>query len=88
MGSVPNSQWEISTRYGIRWFKCKLKPPKNYIVEKRKNVPVTRRQEPLYFKSCNYLEISELTLFNAFIFVYTPEDNIQVLKSKPGKWAI
>ena len=61
---------------------------KNYIVEKRKNVPVTRRQEPLYFKSCNYLEISQLTLFNAFIFVYTPEDNIQVLKSKPGKWAI
>ena len=28
MGSVPNSRYEISTRYGIRWFKCKLKPPK------------------------------------------------------------
>ena len=29
MGSVPNSRLEISTRYGIRWFKCKLKPPNN-----------------------------------------------------------
>ena len=61
---------------------------KNYIVEKRKSVPVTCRQEPLYFKSCNYVEISQFTLFNAFIFVYTPEDNIQVFKSKLGKWAI
>ena len=61
---------------------------KNYIVEKRKNVPVTRRQEPLYFKSCKYLEISQLTLFNAFIFVYIHEDNIQLVKSKLGKRAI
>ena len=30
MGSVPNSRWEISKCYGIRWFKCKLKPPKNW----------------------------------------------------------
>ena len=29
MGSVPNCQKEIPNRYGIRWFKCKLKPPKN-----------------------------------------------------------
>ena len=29
MGSVPNCQKEIANRYGIRWFKCKLKPPKN-----------------------------------------------------------
>ena len=61
---------------------------KNYIVDKRKNVPVTHRQEPLYFKSCKYLEISQLTLFNAFIFVYIHEDNMQVVKSKPGKQAI
>ena len=61
---------------------------KNYIVEKRKNVPVTGRQEPLYFMSCKYLQISELTLFNAFIFVYIPEDKIQVMKSKSGKQAM
>ena len=61
---------------------------KNYIVEKRKNVPVTGRQEPLCFKSCKYLQISQLTLFNTFIFVYIPEDKIQVMKSKPGKWAM
>ena len=28
MGSVPNCRKEIANRYGIRWFKCKLKPPK------------------------------------------------------------
>ena len=32
MGSVPNCQKEIADRYPIRWFKCKLKPPKNYIL--------------------------------------------------------
>ena len=29
MGSAPNSRLEISMCYGIRWFKCKLKPPNN-----------------------------------------------------------
>ena len=29
MGSVPNCRKEIADRYPIRWFKCKLKPPKN-----------------------------------------------------------
>ena len=29
MGSVPNERKEILTRDPIRWFKCKLKPPKN-----------------------------------------------------------
>ena len=29
MGSVPNCRKEIANRYSIRWFKCKLKPPKN-----------------------------------------------------------
>ena len=29
MGSVPNCQKEIADCYPIRWFKCKLKPPKN-----------------------------------------------------------
>ena len=28
MGSVPNCRKEIAVRYPIRWFKCKLKPPK------------------------------------------------------------
>ena len=51
------------------------------ILWEKKNVPVTCRQEPLYFKSCKYLQISQLTLFDAFIFVYIPEDNIQVMKS-------
>ena len=30
MGSVPNCRKKIANRYGIRWFKCKLKPPKKY----------------------------------------------------------
>ena len=29
MGSVPNCQKEIPMHHAIRWFKCKLKPPKN-----------------------------------------------------------
>ena len=29
MGSVPNCRKEIADCYPIRWFKCKLKPPKN-----------------------------------------------------------
>ena len=29
MESVPNCQKEIPVRHAIRWFKCKLKPPKN-----------------------------------------------------------
>ena len=29
MGSVPNCQKEIPVHHAIRWFKCKLKPPKN-----------------------------------------------------------
>ena len=28
-GSVPNCQLQIANRYDNRWFKCKLKPPKN-----------------------------------------------------------
>ena len=28
-GSVPNCRLQIANRYSIRWFKCKLKPPKN-----------------------------------------------------------
>ena len=28
-GSVPNVQLKFLTRDAIRWFKCKLKPPKN-----------------------------------------------------------
>ena len=31
MGSVPNCRKEIANRYGIRWFKCKLKPPKKEV---------------------------------------------------------
>ena len=27
-GSVPNGQSQIANRYAIRWFNCKLKPPK------------------------------------------------------------
>ena len=30
MGSVPNCQKEIPNRHAIRWFKCKLKPPKKW----------------------------------------------------------
>ena len=30
MGSMPNCQKEIPAHHAIRWFKCKLKPPKNY----------------------------------------------------------
>ena len=29
MGSVPNCKKEIPAHHAIRWFKCKLKPPKN-----------------------------------------------------------
>ena len=28
-GSVPNWRLQICNHYAIRWFKCKLKPPKN-----------------------------------------------------------
>ena len=31
MESVPNCQKEIANCYGIRWFKCKLKPPKKTV---------------------------------------------------------
>ena len=33
MGSVPNYRKEIANHYGIRWFKCKLKPPKNIYLD-------------------------------------------------------
>ena len=29
MGSVPNCRKDIPVHHAIRWFKCKLKPPKN-----------------------------------------------------------
>ena len=32
-GSFPNCQLQIANRYDNRWFKCKLKPPKNYSLE-------------------------------------------------------
>ena len=31
MGSVPNCRWQIPRCDAIRWFKCKLKPPKNSV---------------------------------------------------------
>ena len=31
MGSVSNCQKEIPACHAIRWFKCKLKPPKNQL---------------------------------------------------------
>ena len=33
MGSVPNCRKEIPACHAIRWFKCKLKPPKNKIMD-------------------------------------------------------
>ena len=36
MGSVPNCWKEIANGYPIRWFKCKLKPPKNGAFRKSK----------------------------------------------------
>ena len=36
MGSVPNCRKEIANRYGIRWFKCKLKPPKKVLLRDHK----------------------------------------------------
>ena len=33
MGSVPNCRKVIPNHYGIRWFKCKLEPPKNYTLK-------------------------------------------------------
>ena len=35
MGSVPNEQKEILMHDPIRWFKCKLKPPKNTFDKKK-----------------------------------------------------
>ena len=35
IGSVPNCQKEIPACHAIRWFKCKLKPPKNGLVIKK-----------------------------------------------------
>ena len=29
MGSVPNCRKEIGNRYGVKWFKCEFKQPKN-----------------------------------------------------------
>ena len=38
MGSVPNCRKEIANRYGIRWFKCKLKPPKKAEAERKARI--------------------------------------------------
>ena len=48
MGSVPNCQKEIPTCYAIRWFKCKLKPPKNQEHKEKPNKkkPVLGNDEP------------------------------------------
>ena len=43
MGSVPNCRKEITMRYSIRWFKCKLKPPK-----KVSRIPHTTILNPQY----------------------------------------
>ena len=34
-GSVPNWRLQICNRYAIRWFKCKLKPPKKALASKQ-----------------------------------------------------
>ena len=39
MGSVLNCRKEIADRYPIRWFKCKLKPPKNLRASTRTHDP-------------------------------------------------
>ena len=36
-GSVPNCRSQIATRYAIRWFKYKLKPPKKLTVTVQKS---------------------------------------------------
>ena len=46
MGSVPNCQKEIADHYPIRWFKCKLKPPKKKKKEKFWNI--TPETENIY----------------------------------------
>ena len=35
-GSVPNDQSSIVMCYAIKWFKCKLKPPKKQMIQKIK----------------------------------------------------
>ena len=37
-GSVPNGQSLFVMRYAIRWFKCKLKPPKKVCLDKTQPV--------------------------------------------------
>ena len=58
MGSVPNSRQEISMRDCIRWFKCKLKPPKNYsmyiCVGKLQNIYFNMKDSD-HLGKCNFL---------------------------------
>ena len=54
MGSVPNCQKEIPVHHAIRWFKCKLKPPK----KAGKVLPAGNRDNSSTPK-CNQVVITE-----------------------------
>ena len=77
MGSVPNCRKEIANRYGIRWFKCKLKPPKNHIriSEKLEYLSVWLRRRALYWSLkpkqhlLKQIENGILAIFNNVIVV-------------------
>ena len=56
MESVPNCRKEIVNRYAIRWFKCKLKPPKN---ESHKFLKIQDHQYKTYTGSLRFLLFSK-----------------------------
>ena len=66
MGSVPNYRKEIADRYPIRWFKCKLKPPKNTIgvMSYNKIFECKAQQNPKRAENCVILIVKNYVYVN------------------------
>ena len=56
-GSVPNCQLQIANRYDNRWFKCKLKPPKNPVLEQYMSLGADSVFHYYYRQQSNDIEV-------------------------------
>ena len=67
MGSVPNCRKQIAVRYPIRWFKCKLKPPKN--MEGLNAVNIFLLKNVYNINAVNIISKIMFTAFNRSMFL-------------------
>ena len=86
MGSVPNCRKEIPARHAIRWFKCKLKPPKKLSIVVRNVEQEIRREDSVKVPAIDLLMRIQSALDENSLFLENSSVNIlDIINTIPDK---